>query len=75
LASLEPREASFEIGEFDLGAITGSMPPAILASESRMLRIDAPNEPMIRYCCWNNCIRLKVTALAPQRPEPKSSAA
>ena len=32
-------------------SITGSMPPAILARLSRMLRIEAPNEPMMRYCC------------------------
>ena len=25
-----------------------------------MLRIEAPNEPMMRYCCWNSCIRLMV---------------
>ena len=25
-----------------------------------MLRIEAPNEPKILYCCWNSCIRLKV---------------
>ena len=34
-----------------------------------MLRIEAPNEPKIRYCCWNSCIRLKVTVgpeVAPQ---------
>ena len=34
-----------------------------------MLRIEAPNEPKILYCCWNSCIRLMVTvgpAVEPQ---------
>ena len=34
-----------------------------------MLRIEAPNEPMMRYCCWNSCIRLSVVdgpEVAPQ---------
>ena len=26
-----------------------------------MLRMLAPNEPKMRYCCWNSCIRLMVT--------------
>ena len=25
-----------------------------------MLRIEAPNEPKMLYCCWNSCIRLRV---------------
>ena len=24
------------------------------------MRMDAPNEPRILYCCWNSCIRLIV---------------
>ena len=32
-------------------SITGGRPPAILARLSRMLRIEAPNEPKMRYCC------------------------
>src|SRR5262245_21088285 len=50
-------------------SITGSMPAAILWRLSRMLRMEAPNEPMIRYCCWNSCIRLNVVdgpEVAPQ---------
>ena len=31
-------------------SITGRSPDAILARLSRMLRIEAPNEPMMRYC-------------------------
>src|ERR1043166_7894424 len=41
-------------------SITGRSPEAILARLSRMLRIEAPNEAMIRYCCWKSCIRLSV---------------
>src|SRR4051794_2234683 len=41
-------------------SITGRSPCAILARLSRMFRMDAPNEPMIRYCCWKSCIRLIV---------------
>src|SRR5262249_16882491 len=50
-------------------SITGSMPDAILARLSRMLRMEAPNEPMMRYCCWKSCIRLSVVEgpeVAPQ---------
>src|SRR6266700_228510 len=46
-------------------SITGVSPPAILARLPRMLPMVAPNEPMIRYCCWNSCIRLSV-ALGPE---------
>src|SRR5262249_12901973 len=50
-------------------SMTGSMPAAILARLSRILRSEAPNEPIIRYCCWNSCIRVSVAAgpeVAPQ---------
>src|SRR5262245_8730541 len=50
-------------------SITGRRPPAILARLSRMLRMDAPNEPMMRYCCWKSCIKLMVVdgpEVAPQ---------
>ena len=32
-------------------SMTGVMPFAIFASDSRILRMVAPNEPMMRYCC------------------------
>ncbi len=32
-------------------SITGRRPACILARLSRMLRIEAPNEPKMRYCC------------------------
>ena len=32
-------------------SITGVSPDAILARLSRMLRIEQPNEPKMRYCC------------------------
>ena len=61
LPAFQPREAAFEVGERHFGVDhRQSCPPAILARLSRMLRIEAPNEPKIRYCCWNSCIRLKV---------------
>src|SRR6516165_443288 len=41
-------------------SITGNRPSAILARLSRMLRMEAPNEPMMRYCCWKSCIKLMV---------------
>src|SRR6266571_2597661 len=41
-------------------SITGVSPAAILTRLSRMLPMVAPNEPKIRYCCWNSCIRLSV---------------
>src|ERR1039458_1725165 len=44
-------------------------PAAIFDRLSRILRIEAPNEPKILYCCWNSCIRLMVTvgpAVEPQ---------
>src|SRR5471030_2324771 len=47
----------------------GAMPPTIFDRLSRILRIEAPNEPNILYCCWNNCIKLIVTlgpAVEPQ---------
>src|SRR5262245_29116096 len=50
-------------------SITGSSPLAILARLSRILRMDAPNEPMMRYCCWKSCIKLMVVdgpEVAPQ---------
>jgi len=34
-------------------SITGSRPDAIFARLSRMLRMETPNEPKMRYCCWN----------------------
>ena len=66
LPALEPRQAALEIGERRLRCRSpASMPAAILARLSRMLRIEAPNEPKMRYCCWKSCIRLIVG----RRPE------
>ena len=42
-----------------------SMPAAILARLSRTLRIEPPNEPMMRYCCRNSWIRL-IWSIAPR---------
>src|ERR1019366_1408580 len=50
-------------------SMIGAMPAAIFDRLSRILRIEAPNEPKILYCCWNSCIRLMVTvgpAVEPQ---------
>ena len=53
-------------------SITGRMPPAILSRLSAILRIVAPNEPKIRYCCWNNCIRLRVVVGPEVEPQVTS---
>ena len=37
-----------------------------------MLRIDAPNEPVMRYCCWNSCIRLMVVVGPEVEPQVTS---
>ena len=61
LAAFQPREAALEIGERRLRCRSPAVSPfAILARLSRMLRIEAPNEPKMLYCCWNSCIRLNV---------------
>ena len=39
-------------------SITGRTPAAIRSSARASADSGAPNEPMMRYCCWNNCIRL-----------------
>src|SRR6476659_2501413 len=47
----------------------GAMPEAIFDRLSRILRMEAQNEPSIVYCCWNSCIKLMVTvgpAVEPQ---------
>src|SRR6266480_4802711 len=46
---------------------TAECPPHRLRTQkcTTMLPKVAPNEPMIRYCCWNSCIRLSV-ALGPE---------
>src|SRR5256885_1378574 len=38
----------------------GAGPLAIWARLSRMWRMEARTEPMMRYCCWKSCIRLMV---------------
>ena len=82
LPAFQPREAALEIGERRFRCRSPAASPfAILARLSRMLRIEAPNEPKILYCCWNSCIRLKVMvgpAVEPQvtsRPPRLSTAA
>ena len=50
-------------------SITGRTPPAMRSSARASADSGAPNEPMMRYCCWNNCIRLMLPAgpeVAPQ---------
>src|SRR5664280_1551636 len=42
-------------------SMIGAMPAAIFDRLSRILRIEAPNETKILYCCWNSCIRLMVS--------------
>src|SRR5581483_11555728 len=66
--SMRSRPRSTSLSGYSL-SITGSRPDAIFARLSRILRIEAPNEPMMRYCCWNSCIRLSVVEgpdVAPQ---------
>src|SRR5262245_9733444 len=50
-------------------SITGLSLACILARPSRMLRMEAPNEPKMRYCCWNNCIRLKFVVAPEVAPQ------
>src|SRR5450631_567673 len=54
-------------------SITGCMPAAILSRLSAILRIVAPNEPKIRYCCWNNCIRSSRRSPAVHRVSAKAT--
>src|SRR5262249_24263820 len=53
-------------------SITGLSPSCILARPSRMLRMEAPNEPKMRYCCWNSCIRLKFVVAPEVAPQVTS---
>ena len=50
-------------------SITGRTPAAMRSSARAIADIGAPNEPMMRYCCWNSCIRLMLAEgpeVAPQ---------
>ena len=50
-------------------SMTGVMPLAILASPLRIADSGAPNEPMIRNCCWNSCIRFISTDTPDVEPQ------
>src|SRR5271166_2817889 len=53
-------------------SITGSRPDAIFVRLSRMLRMEAPNEPKMRYCCWNSWNRLMVVDWPEVEPQVTS---
>jgi len=80
LASLEPCQSAFEIGEFHLGVDYRKHAAGHLGEAVANVAHRGPNEPKVRYCCWNSCIRLKFMVgpdVAPQvtsRP-PRLSAA
>jgi hypothetical protein len=57
MASLDPCQWAFEIGEFGLGADHRQHAAGRLGEA--VANVAATNEPKVRLCCWDSGIRVK----------------